>query len=167
MEPENRKALIAKLASHAEEDRRLAMEALKGSLSEDDLQWLIRPLSDESWRVRKEGIEGLEEGLHSATLVPGDPVIPVGNFHPGLKELPGEIPLGPYPAFDVVAKVLGNGGYGEHQVGFDLLDILAYVLGRFNGTLAHFQGIHAGANGHNRKYPGCMGKAMVPREEQE
>ncbi|MGD8353377.1 MAG: HEAT repeat domain-containing protein [Pseudomonadota bacterium] len=59
MEPETKKALIAKLSSPDEEQRRLAMEALKDGLSEGDLQWLIRPLSDESWRVRKEGIEGL------------------------------------------------------------------------------------------------------------
>ena len=59
MEPEKRKALIALLSSPDEEERRLAMETLKGDLSESDLDWLTRPLSDESWRVRKESIEGL------------------------------------------------------------------------------------------------------------
>lgn len=59
MEPENRKALIAQLSSPEEEERRLGMEALKDDLSESDLDWLTLPLSDESWRVRKEGIEGL------------------------------------------------------------------------------------------------------------
>jgi HEAT repeat protein len=61
MEPENRKALIALLSSPEEEERRLAMETLKGDLSESDLDWLTRPLSDESWRVRKESIEGLSQ----------------------------------------------------------------------------------------------------------
>ncbi len=59
MDPERREALIAQLSSPEEEERRMAMEALKGSLSEADLPWLMRPLSDESWRVRKESIEGL------------------------------------------------------------------------------------------------------------
>jgi len=61
MEPEKREALIAQLSSPEEEERRLSMEALKGDLSESDLDWLIRPLSDESWRVRKESIEGLAQ----------------------------------------------------------------------------------------------------------
>ena len=61
MEPERRKALLAQLSSPEEEKRRLAMEALKGDLSEPDLEWLILPLSDESWRVRKESIEGLSQ----------------------------------------------------------------------------------------------------------
>lgn len=59
MEPEKREALISRLSSSDEEERRLSMEALKSDLSESDLDWLTRPLSDESWRVRKEGIEGL------------------------------------------------------------------------------------------------------------
>jgi HEAT repeat protein len=61
MEPEKRKALIALLSSPEEEERRLAMETLKADLSESDLDWLKRPLSDESWRVRKESIEGLSQ----------------------------------------------------------------------------------------------------------
>lgn len=61
MEPEKRKALIAQLSSSEEEERRLAMETLKGDLSESDLDWLTRPLSDESWRVRKESIEGISQ----------------------------------------------------------------------------------------------------------
>jgi HEAT repeat protein len=61
MEPEKRKALITQLSSAEEEERRLAMEALKGDLSESDLDWLTGPLSDESWRVRKESIEGLSQ----------------------------------------------------------------------------------------------------------
>lgn len=61
MEPEAREALIAQLSSPEEEERRLAMEALKGEISQPDLDWLTRPLSDESWRVRKEGIEGLSK----------------------------------------------------------------------------------------------------------
>ena len=69
MEPEKRKALIAELSSPEEEERRLAMEALKDDLSEDDLQWLTRPLSDESWRVRKESIEGLSKLLPTPQLV--------------------------------------------------------------------------------------------------
>ena len=59
MEPDKRKALIAQLSSPEEEERRLAMEILKGDLEFSDLQWLTVPLSDESWRVRKEAIEGL------------------------------------------------------------------------------------------------------------
>lgn len=74
MEPEERKALIARLSSADEEERRLAMEALKGKLSESDLEWLTVPLSDESWRVRKESIEGLSQLPPTpqlvATLVP-------------------------------------------------------------------------------------------------
>ncbi|TNF50827.1 hypothetical protein EP232_00145 [bacterium] len=59
MEPDARDALISDLRSSDEEQRRLAMVGLKADLSEDDLQWLEIPLSDESWRVRKEAIEGL------------------------------------------------------------------------------------------------------------
>lgn len=69
MEPDKRKALIAQLSSPEEEERRLAMEALKGDLSESDLDWLTRPLSDESWRVRKESIEGLSQLPATAQLV--------------------------------------------------------------------------------------------------
>jgi len=69
MEPDKRKALIAQLSSPEEEERRLAMEALKGDLSESDLDWLTRPLSDESWRVRKESIEGLSQLPPTAQLV--------------------------------------------------------------------------------------------------
>ncbi len=61
MEPEKKEALIAQLSSAHEEDRRQAMEELKGDLSESDIAWLIRPLSDESWRVRKESIEGIAQ----------------------------------------------------------------------------------------------------------
>jgi HEAT repeat protein len=59
MEPQERQALIERTSSSEEEARREAMERLKEGLSASDLQWLIRPLSDESWRVRKEAIEGL------------------------------------------------------------------------------------------------------------
>ncbi len=59
MEPEARGALIADLGSSDEENRRQAMVSLKTDLSVDDLGWLEVPLSDESWRVRKEAIEGL------------------------------------------------------------------------------------------------------------
>jgi len=74
MEPEKRKALIVQLSSPEEEERRLAMEALKDDLSESDLDWLTRPLSDESWRVRKESIEGLSQlpptPQYVASLIP-------------------------------------------------------------------------------------------------
>jgi len=69
MEPEKRKALIAQLSFPEEEERRLAMEALKVDLSEKDLDWLIIPLSDESWRVRKEGIEGLSQLSPTSRLI--------------------------------------------------------------------------------------------------
>jgi HEAT repeat protein len=59
MEPDARETLISGLRSSDEEQRRQAMVSLKADLSEDDLQWLEIPLSDESWRVRKEAIEGL------------------------------------------------------------------------------------------------------------
>ncbi len=59
MDPEKKQTLIARLESPEEEDRRQAMVELRGELSEDDLEWLTGPLSDESWRVRKEAIEGL------------------------------------------------------------------------------------------------------------
>lgn len=59
MEPEAREALISGLRSSDEEQRRQAMVSLKADLTENDLQWLEIPLSDESWRVRKEAIEGL------------------------------------------------------------------------------------------------------------
>ena len=59
MDPDTRKTLIARLSSSDEEERRRSMEGLKGDLSESDLEWLEQPLSDESWRVRKEAIEGL------------------------------------------------------------------------------------------------------------
>ena len=35
------------------------MEELKGDLAQSDLEWLVLPLSDDSWRVRKEAIEGV------------------------------------------------------------------------------------------------------------
>ena len=59
MEPDRRKSLIAALSSSDEEVRRSSMEELKCDLAESDLEWLVLPLSDDSWRVRKEAIEGL------------------------------------------------------------------------------------------------------------
>jgi len=59
VEPKERKALIDQVSSGEEEKRREAMERLKENLSTGDLDWLVAPLSDESWRVRKEAIEGL------------------------------------------------------------------------------------------------------------
>ena len=59
MEPDRRKALINALSSSDEEERRRSMEELKEDLSGADLDWLKQPLSDDSWRVRKEAIEGI------------------------------------------------------------------------------------------------------------
>lgn len=69
MEPQERKALIDQVSSPEEERRREAMERLKESLSGDDLDWLIQPLSDDSWRVRKEAIEGLSRVGPDDTLI--------------------------------------------------------------------------------------------------
>ncbi|UCG39271.1 MAG: HEAT repeat domain-containing protein, partial [bacterium] len=69
MEPDLRQALIARLSSKEEELRRAAMEGLKEGLAEEDLQWLVGPLSDESWRVRKEAIDGLSRIIPSSSLV--------------------------------------------------------------------------------------------------
>ncbi len=78
MDPDTRKILIARLSSSDEEERRRSMEGLKGALSEGDLEWLVQPLSDESWRVRKEAIEGLTglpptSGLVAAMVPMMDP----------------------------------------------------------------------------------------------
>lgn len=69
MDPETKQALISGLQSQDEEERRQAMVSLKGELSEEDLEWLVGPLSDESWRVRKEAIEGVAALDPSAALV--------------------------------------------------------------------------------------------------
>ncbi|MDT8395459.1 MAG: HEAT repeat domain-containing protein [bacterium] len=69
MEPDRRKTLIAALSSSDEEERRRSMEELKGDITEGDLAWLVGPLSDESWRVRKEAIEGLKACAPTQELV--------------------------------------------------------------------------------------------------
>ncbi len=69
MDPEARETLISQLGSPDEEARRLAMLALKDDISEEDFKWLENPLSDESWRVRKEAIEGASSIKPSASLV--------------------------------------------------------------------------------------------------
>jgi HEAT repeat protein len=69
MEPDRKKSLIAVLSSPDEEERRSSMEELKGDLAETDLEWLVLPLSDDSWRVRKEAIEGLTRLIPTETLV--------------------------------------------------------------------------------------------------
>jgi HEAT repeat protein len=58
MENPERRQLIAALSADDEEARRSAMSALKGSLEPRDLAWAVTALSDSSWRVRKEAIEG-------------------------------------------------------------------------------------------------------------
>ncbi len=78
LKPEGREARVAELKSPDEEVRRLAMLDLKEGLSEDDLSWLPVPLSDESWRVRKEAIEGIsslapDRGLISRLIPMMDP----------------------------------------------------------------------------------------------
>lgn len=61
MKAEMKRDLVGRLRSKDEEERRTAMESLKGEVTASDLDWLIVPLSDESWRVRKEAIEGLSQ----------------------------------------------------------------------------------------------------------
>lgn len=69
MDPEARETLISQLGSPDEEVRRSAMLALKDAIVEEDFKWLIKPLSDESWRVRKEAIDGASGARPSASLV--------------------------------------------------------------------------------------------------
>lgn len=69
MDSEAKRALITRLGSRDEELRRQAMASLKGVVTEDDLTWLVGPLSDESWRVRKEAIEALAQLDPAAELV--------------------------------------------------------------------------------------------------
>lgn len=75
MDPDTRKSLLELLSSRDEEKRREAMAALKGEISEDDLDWLLAPLSDESWRVRKEAIESLAQLTPTPGLI--DRIIPL------------------------------------------------------------------------------------------
>lgn len=69
MTSQGRAARVAELRSQDEEVRRLAMLCLKEGLSEDDLSWLPVPMSDESWRVRKEAIEGLSSLVPDRGLI--------------------------------------------------------------------------------------------------
>ncbi|MEE8319882.1 MAG: HEAT repeat domain-containing protein [bacterium] len=69
MDPEARENLITQVESSDEEVRRSSMLALKQELSESDLKWLTKPLSDGSWRVRKEAIEGTSRMSPTAPLV--------------------------------------------------------------------------------------------------
>ncbi len=69
MDPEARENLIAQLESPDEEVRRSSMLALKQDLFESDLKWLTKPLSDGSWRVRKEAIEGASRMSPTTSLI--------------------------------------------------------------------------------------------------
>ncbi len=75
MSLKERQNLMEALRSTDEEARREAMEALKEGLGASDLDWLSIPLSDESWRVRKEAIEGLSKVTPTAALI--DRMIPM------------------------------------------------------------------------------------------
>jgi HEAT repeat protein len=69
MVDDERNRLIALLSAGDEEERREAMAALKGELAESDLGWGRIALSDGSWRVRKEAIDGFSRLMPTAELV--------------------------------------------------------------------------------------------------
>ncbi len=69
MEASERTLLIAALSSSDEEVRRTTMSSLKTALEPKDLAWALPALSDGSWRVRKEAIEGFSRLAPDADLV--------------------------------------------------------------------------------------------------
>lgn len=75
MDADTRKSLIDLLSSPDEEQRRQAMAELGPSVSGEDLDWLLAPLADESWRVRKEAIEALARSTPTPEIV--DRLIPL------------------------------------------------------------------------------------------
>ena len=125
MGPEERRALIQQMSSPDEEQRRQAMERIKENLAPEDLDWLIVPLSDESWRVRKEAIEGLsriqpDEDLIGRLVLLMDPSreLSLRNSVVEVLERMGTL---------VAPLLVGHLGTGQADIRKFIVDILANI----------------------------------------